>query len=48
MNEETNPPADQNHTENTENPIEADVSDSELEGVTGAGQTHLYNTQCQC
>jgi hypothetical protein len=48
MNEETNTSADQPQTENTENPIEADVSDSELEGVTGAGGTHLYNTQCRC
>jgi hypothetical protein len=48
MNEETNPPADQPQTENTENPMDADVSDSELEGVTGAGQTNIYNTQCQC
>ena len=48
MNEETNPPADQPQTENTENPIEADVSDSELEGVTGGKGTNIYNTQCQC
>jgi hypothetical protein len=48
MNEGIKTSADQPQTENTENPMDADVSDSELEGVTGAGQTHLYNTQCQC
>jgi hypothetical protein len=48
MNEETNTPADEPQTENTENPMDAEVSDSELEGVTGGGRTNLYNTQCQC